>query len=206
MSWTVNSTTTTIVDYASFSWWFDRWHKHWQPIKIHQNLQAVAKLSGCRSPHLAAAANLVSPCLVIKIILTQVDGLLGRLHATTVTTTIAKNKDIVVITFGVIWWMTKTLSQSKPVRIYRTRSQTCCSGHLLIQHDGGHLHYFSVHWSAIPAHRYPFYSSIINLRLPADCYGWIMSLKPLNICKHLKANKWWDWKVQPKEQEETRKI
>lgn len=110
MSWMVNSTTTTIADYASFSWWFDRWHKHWQPIKIHQNLQDVAELLGCRSSHLAAAANLVSPCLVIKIILTQVDGLLGGLHATTVTTTIAENKDIVAIAFGVIWWMMKSLT------------------------------------------------------------------------------------------------
>lgn len=64
--------------------------------------QTRAELSGRRSRHRASAANLASVCLVIKILLTQVDGLLGVLHAAAMSTTIAENKDIVAIISGAI--------------------------------------------------------------------------------------------------------
>lgn len=73
--------------------------------QTHQNSEDVAnsaELSARCSRHRASAANLASLCLVIKILLAQVDGLLGVLHAATMSTKMAENRDIVAIISGAI--------------------------------------------------------------------------------------------------------
>lgn len=50
--------------------------------------------------------------------------------------------------------------QTIKTRLYRMRCCTCCTGHLLIQHDGGHLLYL-------------FHSSVINIGLMTEGVLWM---------------------------------